>query len=110
MNQKPILKSISEFETALCNMAIDEVMFADVIEVMPLVKESALICAEQGVRTTMVADFFSLRLTKSAVSYFASMPLIHYQTPPGDHWELSLKRRLDFILSAILLILLSFYP
>lgn len=107
IDRKPILKDITEFEKALCNLAIDEVMFADVIEVMPQVKEAALICAEQGVRTTMVADFFSLRLTKSAVSYFASMPLIHYQTPPGDHWELSLKRRLDFVVSLLLLIVLS---
>jgi len=90
----------------LSNWAIDEVIFTDVIQVMPLVQEVVLVCSEQGVRTTIAADFFNVGIIKSTMSYFGDMPLIHFQTPPGDRWELALKRWIDLFGSALLLFLL----
>jgi len=92
---------------ALEDYAIDEVIFTDVVEVMPQVEEMVLVCAEQGVRTTIAADLFSIGLIKSGISYFGGMPLIHFQTPPGDSWELVLKRVIDIGVSAIALVVLS---
>lgn len=92
---------------ALEDYAIDEVIFTDVVDVMPQVEEMVLACAEQGVRTTIAADLFSIGLIKSGISYFGGMPLIHFQTPPGDSWELALKRCIDIVLAAVLLVLLS---
>jgi exopolysaccharide biosynthesis polyprenyl glycosylphosphotransferase len=92
---------------ALEDYAIDEVIFTDVVDVMPEVEEMVLACAEQGVRTTIAADLFSIGLIKSGISYFGGMPLIHFQTPPGDTWELVFKRCLDVVVSGALLILLS---
>lgn len=92
---------------ALREYAIDEVIFTDVVEVMPLVEEMVLICSEQGVRTTLAADLFSIGMVKSGLSYFGDMPLIHFQTPPGDRWELNVKRAVDVLVSAILLLLLA---
>ena len=92
---------------ALEDYAIDEVIFTDVVEVMPQVEEMVLVCAEQGVRTTIAADLFSIGLIKSGISYFGGMPLIHFQTPPGDSWELVVKRMIDIVVSALALVLLS---
>ncbi len=92
---------------ALEDYAIDEVIFTDVVEVMPQVEEMILACAEQGVRTTIAADLFSIGLIKSGISYFGGMPLIHFQTPPGDSWELALKRGIDIVVSGALLVALS---
>jgi exopolysaccharide biosynthesis polyprenyl glycosylphosphotransferase len=92
---------------ALREYAIDEVVFTDIVEVMPQVEEMVLICAEQGVRTTIAADLFSLGLVKSGISYFGGMPLVHFQTPPGDGWELSVKRGIDVVVSSLLLLVLS---
>ena len=92
---------------ALEDYAIDEVIFTDVVEVMPEVEEMILVCAEQGVRTTIAADLFSIGMIKSGISYFGGMPLIHFQTPPGDSWELSVKRLIDIAVSAVALVLLS---
>jgi exopolysaccharide biosynthesis polyprenyl glycosylphosphotransferase len=96
---------------ALCvtleDYAIDEVIFTDVVDVMPEVEEMVLACAEQGVRTTIAADLFSIGLIKSGISYFGGMPLIHFQTPPGDTWELVFKRGLDVAVSGALLVVLS---
>jgi exopolysaccharide biosynthesis polyprenyl glycosylphosphotransferase len=66
-----------------------------------------LACAEQGVRTTIAADLFSIGLVKSGISYFGGMPLIHFQTPPGDSWELAVKRMIDIAVAAVALVVLS---
>lgn len=92
---------------ALRDYAIDEVIFTDVVEVMPNVEEMVLACAEQGVRTTIAADLFSLGLVKSGMSYFGGMPLIHFQTPPGDSWELAVKRGIDIVVAGCALLLLA---
>lgn len=102
-----ILHSKEALAKALAEYAVDEVLFADVVDVMPLVEEMVMLCSEQGIRTTLVADLFSVGIVKSGISYFAGMPLIHFQTPPGDRWELALKRWVDVLLSAVLLVVLS---
>lgn len=102
-----ILEGVDEVCRALEDYAIDEVIFTDVVAVMPQVEELVLACAEQGVRTTIAADIFSIGLVKSGISYFGGMPLIHFQTPPGDSWKLFLKRAIDGVVSGLLLVLLS---
>lgn len=102
-----VILGVEALCTALEDYAIDEVIFTDVVDVMPQVEEMVLVCAEQGVRTTIAADLFSIGLIKSGISYFGGMPLIHFQTPPGDSWELAFKRFIDVVVSGALLIMLS---
>jgi exopolysaccharide biosynthesis polyprenyl glycosylphosphotransferase len=102
-----VLSGTGEVCRALEDYAIDEVIFTDVVSVMPQVEELILACAEQGVRTTIAADIFSIGLVKSGISYFGGMPLIHFQTPPGDSWKLVLKRVIDIVVSGTLLLVLS---
>jgi exopolysaccharide biosynthesis polyprenyl glycosylphosphotransferase len=102
-----VILGVDALCAALEDYAIDEVIFTDVVDVMPQVEEMVLVCAEQGVRTTIAADLFSIGLIKSGISYFGGMPLIHFQTPPGDTWELVFKRFIDVTVSGALLIVLS---
>jgi exopolysaccharide biosynthesis polyprenyl glycosylphosphotransferase len=102
-----IVAGVRSLERALREYAIDEVVFTDVVSVMPQVEEMILICSEQGVRTTIAADLFSVGMVKSGISYFGGMPLIHFQTPPGDRWELAVKRVFDIAAAALLLALLA---
>jgi exopolysaccharide biosynthesis polyprenyl glycosylphosphotransferase len=101
-----LLRGVEDVAQALKTYAIDEVIFTDVSSVMLEVEEVILICADQGVRTTIAADIFSIGLMKSEISYFGGMPLIHFQTPPGDSWQLGLKRAMDIGVSAVALVLL----
>jgi exopolysaccharide biosynthesis polyprenyl glycosylphosphotransferase len=87
--------------------AIDEVVFTDVTDGIREVEEAVSLCAEQGVRTTLAADLFSFGMVHSEVSYFEGMPLIHFQTPPGDRWQLAAKRIIDVICSAVGLVVLA---
>ncbi|HMO02500.1 MAG TPA: sugar transferase [Oligoflexia bacterium] len=103
---KRVIQGIEAIDSALSEYVVDEIIFTDVVEVMPLVRDMIAICAERGVRTTIAADIFSVGLIKSGISHFGGMPLIHFQTPPGDRWELALKRWIDIVCGSILLVLL----
>ncbi len=106
-NSLNVIQGIDELEKVFNEQAIDEIIFTDILKVMPIVKEVVELCAERGVRTTLMADLFSIGLVKSGLSYFGNTPLIHFQTPPGDRWELGIKRLIDIIVSAVLLLVLS---
>jgi exopolysaccharide biosynthesis polyprenyl glycosylphosphotransferase len=105
--QSRFVRGPEAIERALKEYAIDEMLFTDIVPVMEQVEELVLACSEQGVRTTLAADLFSFGLVRSDLSYFGSMPLIHFQTPPGDRWELSIKRVIDVVVAALLLVLLA---
>ena len=98
---------VRELESAIKDYAIDEVIFTDLSAPITEVEEAIVICAEQGIRTTIAADLFSLGLVKSGISYFGDIPLIHFQTPPGDRWQLNVKRLIDIFCSGAALLLLS---
>ena len=102
-----VLSGIVGLEKALRKYSVDEVVFTDVVDVMPQVEEAVHLCSDQGIETTIAADLFSIGLIKSGISYFGGMPLIHFQTPPGDRWELSVKFLFDAFASTVLLVLLS---
>ncbi len=105
--RRRIIQGIIGLKSALVKNAIDEIIFTDLSCSLPKVEEVMLAATEQGVRTSIAADFFSIGLTKSAISNFGSIPLIHFQPPPGDRWELVVKRFIDIIIAGLLLILLS---
>ena len=98
---------VEQLKQMLKRYNVDEVIFTEVVPVMEEVEEMIAVCTEQGVRTTLAADLFSVGIINSGISYFAGMPLIHFQTPPGDRWDLSVKRMLDITLSAFLLVFLA---
>lgn len=98
--------SAEKLEVLLKEYAIDEVIFTDVVHTLGPVEDAILVCAEQGVRTTIAADLFSIGMVKSGISYFGSFPLIHFQTPPGDGFDLVIKRFIDIFLAAFALIIL----
>ena len=96
------------FESELRKHAIDEVVFTEVIPHFEVVKRLAVIASDQGVKVTLAADFFSLSIAKSDVSYLGNVPLLHYHAAPNFEYRpsLLLKRVLDLIVSATLLLLL----
>jgi exopolysaccharide biosynthesis polyprenyl glycosylphosphotransferase len=103
----PAIFGVEELTRFMVEHPVDEVLFTDVVKCMTEVEEMVLRCSEQGIRTTLVADLFSAGIMKSEFSLFGTVPLIHYHTPPGDRWELTLKRLIDVVGSILLLLILS---
>lgn len=102
----PVLCGKAMVEACLENEAIDEIIFTNIAPVMLDVEALMQNCSDRGIRTTIAGDLFSTGITKSDISYFNGIPLIHFQPPPGDRWELSVKRVIDVVGSSLLLLLL----
>jgi len=104
-----IVADTEGFESALKKFAVDEVLFTDVIDLFSSLREMAQIAAEEGVRVTLAADLFSLEILQSEISYFGSIPLLHYSPSAGvgDSGAHVMKRIIDLCVSALLLVLLA---
>lgn len=107
LSARRLLFGVHEIDVALGALAVDEVIFTEVVHCLPQVEELVILCSEQGVRSTIAADLFSVGIVKSEVSYFGDMPLIHYRTPPGGGFELGIKRLVDIVGAFCLLLLLA---
>ncbi len=104
-----IIADTDTFEATLKKYAVDEVLFTDVMDHFRSLREMAQIAAEEGVRVTLAADLFSLELFQSDMSYFGSIPLLHYAPSAGvgDSGAHVMKRIIDLIVSAVLVVLLA---
>lgn len=103
-----VVATPESFEKALKRYAVDEVVFTDVTQQLPLVQELVTIAAEEGVRVTLAADIFSLNILRSEVSFVGEIPLVHYHASPAESESgaLLVKRGIDIVVSAVLLIVL----
>ncbi len=104
-----VVATPDSFEGALKKYAADEVLFTDVLETFTEMKALAEIAVEEGVRVTLAADLFSLEMFNSEMSYFGNVPLLHYQPSAGvgDSGAHAMKRFIDIVVSATLLVVLS---
>ncbi|MBL7661514.1 sugar transferase [bacterium] len=102
-----IIANPATFEDTLKAKSIDEVFFTDVHANFATIQQLAQIAVEEGIRVTFAADLFSLGLAKSDTSYFAGMPLIHFNSSPYDDGRLIVKRVVDVTFSVALLALLA---
>lgn len=104
-----VVASAAGFEAALKKHAIDEVLFTDVVNSFGTIEELAQIAVEEGVRVALAADLFSLEIFQSGISYFGSIPLIHYEPSRGgsDSADLLVKRMIDILFSSLLLVVLA---
>ena len=102
-----VIAGVSTYEDTLKKYAVDEVLFTDVHHSLDEMEVMAAIAVEEGVSVTLAADFFSFKIFKSDISYFGSIPLIHYQPLPVSSAGLMLKRVIDIGASSALLVVLS---
>ncbi len=65
------------------------------------------LCMEQGINVRIIADLFFTRVAKSRIEFFEQTPTITMYTGTIDYGGLVVKRVLDIVLSAVLLVLLS---
>lgn len=103
-----VVANEATFERALKEYAVDNVLFTNVLENFSVTKELAEIAVEEGVRVSFTADFFSLKVFRSRLEYLGNIPLIQYELSPGSDpsVQLLLKRVIDIVVSASLLLLL----
>ena len=60
-----------------------------------------------GIPVRLVADLFPLRIAKNKLMHAGPIPMVSLSTVPEEQTRLDVKRALDFVLSTLLLIMLS---
>ena len=104
---KRFQENVSSFEKVLKEKAVDEVLFVGLKGNLEQIEVLVGLAIEEGVGVSLAADFFSLSILNSGMSYVGETPIIHYQTTSKKTVGLFFKRLIDIVVSFILLIIFS---
>jgi len=86
---------------------VDEVVFAVNREELERMEELLLLCEEEGVRTRVQLQVFPHLYSKVYLEHLYHIPLLTFSTTPADELPLLVKRMLDFLGAAVMLVVLS---
>jgi exopolysaccharide biosynthesis polyprenyl glycosylphosphotransferase len=103
-----LLGSLDTLPEYLAGNVVDEIIIA--LPVKSYYQEIAQIvrlAEDQGVMVRIHSDLFNRRLARSVAEQFDEIPVLTLYMSPRTHWKLSVKRMIDVIGSAILLLLLA---
>jgi exopolysaccharide biosynthesis polyprenyl glycosylphosphotransferase len=101
------LGELQDLPLILCNEIIDEVFIALPIKSQYSQIESAITTLEeQGIPVHLLSDLFPHKLARSRAWEFEGTPLLSLHSAPSVTWKTEVKRLMDILASAALLILL----
>ncbi len=101
-----VIGLINDIPAILKRRAIDEVIFIVPRTWLPKVQESIAVCEVLGIKTSVAADLFDLRIAQASQVDLDGFPLLSFETTFAFQWQLFLKRAFDILVSAVLIILL----
>jgi FlaA1/EpsC-like NDP-sugar epimerase len=103
----PILGDKSNFIAILHQNIVDEVIFASSRQDLRKMEELFLICEEEGIKTRVTLSAFPHLFARVYLEELQDIPLLTFSTTPDDEFALFIKRVMDIMISAALLILFS---
>ena len=104
---KKILGTNSEIEKILHQYPVGEVIICTSGMEMGKVEAVLETCEREGVQIRVNSDFFGGLAKKVTIDEVYGLSIISFTTIPDNEWALYLKRFIDILVSAILLIVLS---
>lgn len=102
-----ILGTFSDIVSVLHKNVIDEVIICVPEEDFAAIKKILETCEREGVQVRMNSDFFGHLVKSVTVDYLYDMPIVSLYTFLHDEWALYLKRLIDIVIAATLLLVLS---
>jgi len=102
----PVLGRLADLDTLLRREVVDEVLFVVARRQLAEFEDQLLLCAELGIRARVVLHFPHLK-ARMLLEELEGIPLLTFTTTPGAPFPLFLKRLLDIVVSALLLLLTS---
>jgi exopolysaccharide biosynthesis polyprenyl glycosylphosphotransferase len=100
-----VLGTPKDLPKIMHHFAIDEIVFALPTHALEEAQDMLTFCEQEGVKTTIVSNFFSGLIAKVQAEVIHGLPVLTYSTAPLKEWELLVKRFFDIIVSSFLLIL-----
>ncbi|MCK5451221.1 MAG: sugar transferase [Candidatus Omnitrophica bacterium] len=78
---------------------IDEVMFIVPRRWLERIQKTITVCELQGVKASVAADLFNLKIARASQTDFCGFPLLTFETIPAKEWHLFVKRSIDLLVS-----------
>ena len=92
---------LADIPRILREKVIDEVIFVVPRMWLERIQESIAACELQGVKTSVAADLFDLKIARARQTDLNGFPLMSFETTFGREWQLSIKRALDLTVSTL---------
>ncbi len=106
LNSVPWLGRFEDLRRVIANEVIDEVFITLPIKSQySRIEEAITILEEQGIMVHLFSDLFPHKLARSRAWEFEGTPLVSLHSAPSISWRTEAKRVIDFVGSAILLLL-----
>jgi exopolysaccharide biosynthesis polyprenyl glycosylphosphotransferase len=103
----PVLGALSRLSAVLAEAPIDQVFLTGPGWSVDTLRAVADACEEQGVRLSMDANFLGLTTARAHLDDVEGQTVLSFSSTPVDSDALLLKRALDVLISAALLVLLA---
>jgi exopolysaccharide biosynthesis polyprenyl glycosylphosphotransferase len=99
---------LAKLEAVLHDESVDEVLVSlPPKQYGPLVEKIVNRCEEEGVIVRVRAEMFQLRTARTYADELEGLPVLTFRSGPEDDWRLVTKRIIDFVGSAVLLLILA---
>lgn len=107
VNGGRMLGSYEDLMLILHKQDVQEVVFAIPSEDLNTIREMLMLCEREGVDARLVSDFFHTMIAKLHIHEIYGMPILTFSAAPINEWQQFIKRCIDIIASAILLVVLN---
>ncbi|MEE9181764.1 MAG: sugar transferase [candidate division NC10 bacterium] len=107
VNGHRVVGLVEDLPQILDRQVIDEVVFIIPRSWLNSIEDAVRACEEQGVKTSIALDLYDLAVARPLLSELEGVPMLTYSTTPFPEGKLALKRAIDLIGSALLLVVLS---
>ena len=99
---------VDQLNSVITHQPVDEVLVAlPMNKYGPLVETIVRHCEEQGIVVRVRTEMFNLQVARSYVDDLHGVPVMTIQSGPADGWQLVMKRLIDIVGSAALLLALA---
>ena len=99
---------VEQLNSVIADQPVDEVLVALPIDKYgPLVETIVRQCEEQGIIVRVRTEMSRLQVARSYVDELQGVPVMTIQSGPADSWQLIMKRVIDVVGSAALLVALA---
>jgi exopolysaccharide biosynthesis polyprenyl glycosylphosphotransferase len=108
MLEVPEVSVVQQLGSVIAHQPVDEVLLALPIKKYgPLTETLVRHCEEQGIVVRVRAEIFNLQIARSYADDLQGIPVMTFQSGPLDGWQLVVKRFIDIVGSAALLLALA---
>ena len=91
----PVLGTVDDISAVLHEHVVDQVLLAVPREMIGAVEKVALVCQEEGITHSLMADVFESRVARIGLAPFGGIPLLSFEPVARDEMRLLVKRMID---------------